>query len=221
MRSTLRSVSAPTGPRTAETILSTLRSTLAAARLTRVVTTDWIGEWTVVRPIKAWAAGHENEARQRRDDWLEENANAWARRGRGYRVALAELGKIRASEIDDPERAGAYALADAALASRAEVAPGVSKLVTVSAGGNDLGGPVDPATIPEYNPNDPITWQAKLAKGFDCPFCVGFWIALGVVAVEAATLHPRLRPIRPAWKVLTGALATNYVAAHVGSRVDA
>jgi hypothetical protein len=32
---------------------------LAALRLTRLVTRDWLGEWTVVQPAKAWAAKHD------------------------------------------------------------------------------------------------------------------------------------------------------------------
>lgn len=33
--------------------------TLATARLTRFVTTDWLGEWWLVRPAKRWAQRHE------------------------------------------------------------------------------------------------------------------------------------------------------------------
>lgn len=32
---------------------------LAAKRLTRLITTDWIGEWLVVRPAKKWAYDRE------------------------------------------------------------------------------------------------------------------------------------------------------------------
>lgn len=35
---------------------------LAVARLSRFVTTDWLGEWTIVRPVKAWARKHEDQA---------------------------------------------------------------------------------------------------------------------------------------------------------------
>lgn len=31
----------------------------AAARLTRLVTRDWLGEWTIVRPVRNWAERHE------------------------------------------------------------------------------------------------------------------------------------------------------------------
>lgn len=34
---------------------------LAALRLTRLVTTDWLGEWTIVQPMKAWARRHEGQ----------------------------------------------------------------------------------------------------------------------------------------------------------------
>lgn len=40
--------------------------TLATLRLTRLVTTDWFGEWTIVRPIKRWAAEHEANRRRAR-----------------------------------------------------------------------------------------------------------------------------------------------------------
>jgi hypothetical protein len=32
---------------------------LAAKRLTRLVTTDWIGEWLLVRPLKNWSLRHD------------------------------------------------------------------------------------------------------------------------------------------------------------------
>lgn len=32
---------------------------LASARLTRLITTDWLGEWMIVRPVKKWALEHE------------------------------------------------------------------------------------------------------------------------------------------------------------------
>ena len=35
--------------------------TLAAKRVTRLVTTDWIGEWLLVRPAKKWAYDREGE----------------------------------------------------------------------------------------------------------------------------------------------------------------
>lgn len=35
---------------------------LATLRLTRLVTTDWLGEWLIARPLKAWAAKYEGPA---------------------------------------------------------------------------------------------------------------------------------------------------------------
>jgi hypothetical protein len=32
---------------------------LAALRLTRLVTTDWLGEWTIGQPARAWARRHD------------------------------------------------------------------------------------------------------------------------------------------------------------------
>jgi hypothetical protein len=34
-------------------------ASLATARLTRFVTTDWLGEWTIARPLKRWSIKHE------------------------------------------------------------------------------------------------------------------------------------------------------------------
>lgn len=34
---------------------------LAALRLTRLVVRDWLGEWTIVQPAKAWAQKHDGE----------------------------------------------------------------------------------------------------------------------------------------------------------------
>lgn len=33
---------------------------IATARLTRFITTDWLGEWTLVRPLKRWAVRAES-----------------------------------------------------------------------------------------------------------------------------------------------------------------
>lgn len=48
-------------------------------------------------------------------------------------------------------------------------------------------------------------------SGLDCPFCVGYWIGVGVLAM------PRNR----AWRFVAGTLTLNYLAGHIGSRLDA
>lgn len=62
----------------------------------------------------------------------------------------------------------------------------------------------------EYEYEAPITWQARLASGLECPFCVGFWVGAAVL------LLPDNRLTR--W--LLGALALNYVVGHVSSQLD-
>lgn len=63
----------------------------------------------------------------------------------------------------------------------------------------------------DYTPPQPWWW--KYRSGLDCPFCVGFWIAVG--ALGSAALAGRSR----SWRFAAGALTLNYVAAHLGSRL--
>jgi hypothetical protein len=39
--------------------MNLLIATLATLRLTRLITTDWWGEWLIVRPLKRWAGRYE------------------------------------------------------------------------------------------------------------------------------------------------------------------
>ena len=55
-----------------------------------------------------------------------------------------------------------------------------------------------------------VGWRNELVSGLECPFCIGFWVGLIVLAL------PDNRLVR--W-VLRG-LALNYVVAHVSSRID-
>lgn len=52
-------------------------------------------------------------------------------------------------------------------------------------------------------------WWWKYRSGLDCPFCVGFWIGVGVLATRRV----------PGWKFAASALTLNYVTAHVGARL--
>lgn len=69
-----------------------------------------------------------------------------------------------------------------------------------------------------YSEKDPYTWQAKVVSGLECPYCAGFWVG-GVVLVSAA-VAARFPALRPLWRLAAGALALNYVTAHVSSRLD-
>lgn len=69
-----------------------------------------------------------------------------------------------------------------------------------------------------YSEDDPITWQGKLTKGLDCPFCVGFWLTgAAVLAAAAANRGPRRRA---AFQVLAGAFGANYLTGHISKRLD-
>lgn len=117
---------------------------LAALRATRFITSDHLGEWFIVGPLKRWA---------------------WRRGTVGY--SPSEIGE------------------------RVEAVP----------------------TPPHYG-----GWRARLVKGLDCPFCVGFWItAAAVLAAAAANRGPRRRA---AFQVLAGAFGANYVTGHISSRLD-
>jgi hypothetical protein len=58
---------------------------------------------------------------------------------------------------------------------------------------------------------------ARYAEGLDCPFCVGQWIAFGVLGSWLMTRRSRL--LRPAWRFVAGGLTLNEVAAHLGARL--
>ncbi len=117
---------------------------IATARLTRFITTDHLGEWYIVGPLKRWA---------------------WRKSGVGY--TPSEIGE------------------------RVEAVP----------------------TPPHYG-----GWRARLVKGLDCPFCVGFWIGALVLLGEVVTR--RWRPLRAVWTFALGALGLNYAVGHVSSRID-
>lgn len=61
------------------------------------------------------------------------------------------------------------------------------------------------------HPKQPWWWKYEV--GLHCKWCVGFWLCLGTIATEKAT---RNRPCaRPLVATLGGALALNYVTAHL------
>ena len=60
----------------------------------------------------------------------------------------------------------------------------------------------------------PANLAAYLTEMADCPYCSGFWISLGVLTGEVLFGRRKL------WRIFTGALALNYVTAHVSARID-
>lgn len=139
---------------------------LATLRLTRLATTDWLGEWLFVRPAKVWAGQRE----------------------------VAEIHRRIDVEIAGKDR-------------------------TTTTWVNSNGEKVSPAdfVMEGYDENDPWTWEGKLVKGLDCPFCVGFWIGLAVLALLPLFQVPVIGHLL---RWLFGALALNYVVGHVSSRID-
>jgi len=125
---------------------------LASLRLTRLITTDWLGEWLIVAPIKRWAWRFEGPELQRRSEALP-------------RAATLEL-------------------------------------------------------VTEYDPSDPFTWQAKFAKGLDCPFCVGYWVGSAVLVITTAAVLYGAEALVVAWGVLLGTFALNYLVGHVSNKID-
>lgn len=132
---------------------------LATLRLTRLSTSDWLGEWAFVRPAKAWANKAEAAELERRTAEIH---------------ALPEGAPMPAWALDGSGDA------------RSEL--------------------------------DPFTWQAKLVKGLDCPFCVGFWLG-GLVLLGEVTIA-RVPVLGALWRFGLSMLALNYVVGHVSKRID-
>lgn len=63
-----------------------------------------------------------------------------------------------------------------------------------------------------------ISWQGRLVSGLFCPFCVGFWIGLGVLATTVL-LFP-LGAVWSWWLVLLAGLGLNYLVGHVSAKID-
>jgi hypothetical protein len=59
-------------------------------------------------------------------------------------------------------------------------------------------------------------WRSKLIQGLSCPFCIGLWIAAAMVLLLAAVGGPGHAP--DWWRIATGILTLNWVAAHLGIR---
>lgn len=62
--------------------------------------------------------------------------------------------------------------------------------------------------------------RAWIADGFTCPFCLGFWIGLAVIL--SLMLATDVGGVwLTGWRALAGALALNYISAHVMITLDA
>lgn len=65
----------------------------------------------------------------------------------------------------------------------------------------------------EGRPGTPTApWWWKYETGLHCKWCVGFWLAAGTLITEKATRGTCARPII---RTIGGALALNYVTAHL------
>lgn len=65
----------------------------------------------------------------------------------------------------------------------------------------------------EGRPGHPTQpWWWKYEVGLHCKWCVGFWLAAGTLITEKATRNTCARPLV---RTLGGALALNYVTAHL------
>lgn len=65
----------------------------------------------------------------------------------------------------------------------------------------------------EGRPGHPTPpWWWKYETGLHCKWCVGFWLAAGTLITEKATRGTCARPVI---RTLGGALALNYVTAHL------
>lgn len=55
----------------------------------------------------------------------------------------------------------------------------------------------------------------SLAEGYNCPFCLGFWLTVAWVATGLAWSDTRL------WQLAAGSFALSYVVGHLGAELDA
>lgn len=66
-----------------------------------------------------------------------------------------------------------------------------------------------------------LGWRAKLVSGLQCPFCVGFWTMLTALgANEIVAGDRRTAPAKRVTSTVLTALAANYAAGHLSSRID-
>lgn len=66
--------------------------------------------------------------------------------------------------------------------------------------------------VREIEPEQPWWW--KYRSGLDCPYCVGFWLGAGVLALDAAAGES------PVWRLTRDALAMNMIVAPALSALE-
>ena len=62
-----------------------------------------------------------------------------------------------------------------------------------------------------------MPWRENLSDGLHCPWCVGFWIDVAVLASLWAVGGPG--DAAEPWRWIAAAFTLNYVAAHIGARL--
>lgn len=139
----------------------------ATVRLTRVITTDSLGEWVLRSPLTKWATRAETLRRQAWSDVIEQ-------------MSVSDI------ELDE----GAAQL----ILEKSEELRSDSKW---------------------------LSWQGKLVSGLYCPFCVGFWIGVIVVAITGA-LSWSWAPtwLAALWLFALVVLTLNYIIGHISARLD-
>lgn len=75
---------------------------------------------------------------------------------------------------------------------------------------------LEPNTVHAHEPF-PVPWWWKYRSGLDCPWCVGFWIA--VACTVSLLLVGGPGHASEWWRWVAGAFTLNYVAANVGPRL--
>lgn len=77
--------------------------------------------------------------------------------------------------------------------------------------------PIEKRFDVDRNRSDPLTPAEKAATMLSCPFCVGYWLGVGVLASYHLTgASPKARR---AWRFVAATLTLNEVAAHLGVRL--
>lgn len=105
---------------------------------------------------------------------------------------------------------------DAALACVA--AARLSRIVTTDTIGEIVRGPSQRWAAGHEHAESPPGWRTHLVGGLQCPFCVGFWLGLGVIG-SYAVVRDKPKALA-AWRFLAAGLSMNYVVGHVSSRLD-